>query len=166
MCKKLIYLTSFVLVLGLVLTSRADAADPNLVGWWRFDEGSGTIASDSSGYGNDGTLDPASWDPIERQVTVAFWAFGDEGLPANCFMFGAWSENVNVPRQASAAPWGGVMYWDTGYDGTAYDRINKAIPEEHHKGEWVHWAFTKDCDAGEVYIYTNGELFHVYLYQR
>jgi hypothetical protein len=29
---------------------------PGLVGWWRFDEGSGTIASDSSGNGNTGTL--------------------------------------------------------------------------------------------------------------
>jgi hypothetical protein len=29
---------------------------PGLVGWWRFDEGSGTVASDSSGYGNNGTV--------------------------------------------------------------------------------------------------------------
>ncbi len=56
MCKKLIYLVSFVLVLGLVLTSVAKAVDPDLVGSWRFDEGSGTTAFDSSGNGNDGTL--------------------------------------------------------------------------------------------------------------
>ncbi len=30
--------------------------DPSLVGWWTFDEGQGTIAHDSSGNGNDGTL--------------------------------------------------------------------------------------------------------------
>ncbi|MHC4558216.1 MAG: LamG-like jellyroll fold domain-containing protein [Planctomycetota bacterium] len=53
MCRKLIYLISLVLVLGLTLTSPADA---ELVGWWRFDEGSGTVASDGSGYGNDGTI--------------------------------------------------------------------------------------------------------------
>jgi len=192
MCKKLIYLTSFVLVLGLVLISVAEAVDPSLVNWWRFDEGSGTIASVSSSYGNDAALggnatwdeglyggslyvdaasgagwvdiDPASWAPIERQVTVAYWAFGDEGLPFSGFMFGAWNQDLNVARQASAAPWGdGVMYWDTGHPGgTAedYDRISKAIPEEQLKGEWVHWAFTKDCDAGEMYIYINGEVFH------
>jgi len=51
MCKKMIYLVSFVLVLGLVNSASAD-----LVGHWRFDEGSGTIASDSSGNGNNGTL--------------------------------------------------------------------------------------------------------------
>lgn len=29
---------------------------PDLVGWWRFADGSGTIATDSSGQGNDGGL--------------------------------------------------------------------------------------------------------------
>ena len=56
MSKKLIYLISFVLVLCLFQTSIANAADPNLIGWWKFDEGSGTIAYDSSGNGNDGTF--------------------------------------------------------------------------------------------------------------
>ena len=56
MSKKLFLLSSFVLVLGLVLSSGAGAADPSLVGWWRFDEGSGTTTRDSSGNGNDGTL--------------------------------------------------------------------------------------------------------------
>ena len=56
MCKKLIYLISFLLVLSLVLTSTAKAAEPDLVGYWKFDEGSGTTAYDSSGNGNDGTL--------------------------------------------------------------------------------------------------------------
>jgi len=52
MCKKLIFLI-FVLVLGMFLMIPAKA---DLVGWWRLDEGSGTIAADSSGGGNDGTL--------------------------------------------------------------------------------------------------------------
>jgi hypothetical protein len=53
MCRKLIYLTTSVLVLGVVLTGTAKA---DLVGWWRLDEGSGTTAVDSSGNGNDGAL--------------------------------------------------------------------------------------------------------------
>ena len=56
MCKKLIYLTSFVLVLGMVLASAAKGPDPTLVGWWTLDETSGLTAADSSGYGNDGIL--------------------------------------------------------------------------------------------------------------
>ncbi len=56
MCKKLIYFVSFALVLGVALTSAVEAADPSLVGWWTFDEGSGVTAYDSSGNENHGTL--------------------------------------------------------------------------------------------------------------
>ena len=57
MCKKLIYLISSVLLLGLVLSNVADAtALPGLIGWYKLDEMSGKIASDSSGLGNDGNI--------------------------------------------------------------------------------------------------------------
>jgi hypothetical protein len=36
-------------------TTAAVALDPSLVGYWKFDEGSGTTAFDSSGNGNNGT---------------------------------------------------------------------------------------------------------------
>ena len=36
------------LILAFVVTNIA-AADPNLVGWWKFDEGSGLDANDSAG---------------------------------------------------------------------------------------------------------------------
>ena len=55
MCRKMICLVSFVLVLGLVRTSAGQGAG-SLVGWWKLDESSGTTAYDSSGLGNDGTL--------------------------------------------------------------------------------------------------------------
>jgi len=51
MCKKLICLVFSILMLGLTGSVYAD-----LVGHWMLDEGSGTIAADSSGNGNDGTL--------------------------------------------------------------------------------------------------------------
>lgn len=81
-------------------------------------------------------------------------------MPVNNFTFSAFRSAVNTDRVASChAPWGnGQAYWDTG--GTGYDRINKALPAEFQKGQWVHWAFTKDCDTREVYIYVNGEVFH------
>ena len=56
MCRKLICLFTFVLLPSLALTSVVEAADPSLVGWWMLDESSGTTARDSSGNGNDGTL--------------------------------------------------------------------------------------------------------------
>ena len=34
----------------------AQAQDPDLLGWWKFDDGTGTIAVDSSGNGNDGVF--------------------------------------------------------------------------------------------------------------
>ena len=53
MCKKLIYLISIIFVLGPILTSTTSA---ELVGWWKFDDGTGTTAVDSSGNGNDATV--------------------------------------------------------------------------------------------------------------
>ena len=51
MCRKLICLLTFIVVLGT-----AGNASAGLVGYWRLDEGSGTIAYDSSGNGHDGEL--------------------------------------------------------------------------------------------------------------
>jgi len=169
----------------------AEPGTANLAGHWMFDEGSGTIASDSSGYGNDGTLggnatwgeglyggsvyvngasdtgwveiNPASWAPIEKEVTVAFWAFGDEAMPNDGFAFGAYSADTNAARQASGhIPWSSMtVFWDSGYDGSNYDRIQKGLTDESiYKGTWTHWAFTKDCDTGDAKIFINGELWH------
>jgi hypothetical protein len=48
------------LVLELRMNRVTEAAviepHPGLVGWWRFDEGSGSVAGDGSGYGSDGTV--------------------------------------------------------------------------------------------------------------
>jgi len=52
-CGGLIHFVSFVLVLGMSLTSRANA---ELLGWWTFDEGSGDTAYDSSGYDHHGNV--------------------------------------------------------------------------------------------------------------
>jgi hypothetical protein len=82
MCKKLIYLVPFILLLGLVLASGAKAADPNLIGWWPLNEGSGDTAVDLSGSGNDGTIsnlngglgpDGSVWvDDPERGTVISF----------------------------------------------------------------------------------------------
>jgi len=56
MCRKLTYSLSLVLMLGLVLTGVAGAADPDLLGWWPLNEGSGDTVSDLSASGNNGTI--------------------------------------------------------------------------------------------------------------
>jgi len=46
-------------LLGMVLTETVWAQDPSLVGWWKFDEGAGSTAQDSSGNAHQGTLQGA-----------------------------------------------------------------------------------------------------------
>ena len=75
MCKQLIYLTCFGLMLGLSLISAANAQDPDLMGWWKLDEKSGTIAYDSSGNGNDGDLIQTDGNPINNPQ----WVYGYAG---------------------------------------------------------------------------------------
>ena len=54
MYKKVVSLMAFVLAVNLV--QAGFGADPSLVGWWRLEDGSGTVAKDSSDCGNDGIL--------------------------------------------------------------------------------------------------------------
>jgi len=88
MSKKLIYLVSSILVLSVPSSVCAD-----LVGYWKLDEGSGTIAYDSSGNGNDGTL-----------VNNPTWIVGISG--------GA------LEFHGLGAPGGGGDYVDCGNDAT------------------------------------------------
>ena len=186
MSKKLICLVSFVLSLSMILTNSAEAA---LVGWWKLDDGAGTVAVDSSGYGRDGTITNATWETgkygtalgfdgsayvdlpaeawstIERQATFTFWAYGDPAAqPQANFIFGAFQDPPNNESRVMSAhvPWSdGTVYFDTG--GTTaggYDRISKAATAGEYEGSWQHWAFVKDADSGDQKIYLNGVLWH------
>lgn len=48
-------LINLILVLSIAQVSIGDV-NPNLMGWWKLDETSGTTAADSSGHGNNGTV--------------------------------------------------------------------------------------------------------------
>jgi hypothetical protein len=54
MSKKLYFLITFVLVLILSGIVHAEPNDANLIGWWKFDEGTGNTVEDSSVYDNNG----------------------------------------------------------------------------------------------------------------
>jgi len=72
MCKKLVYVISFVLALGIVLTSFAEAG---LVGHWRLDGN----AFDSSGNGLDGVIFGApQW--VDGKVAGAMQTDGDDWI--------------------------------------------------------------------------------------
>ena len=96
MRNKLIYVISFALVLGLAM-SAAEGADPSLVGWWRFEEGSGTTAYDSSGNGLDGELiGGVTWTQgrigggIELDGTSGYVSIPDFELTTDSITFVSW----------------------------------------------------------------------------
>ena len=70
MGRKLVTLTLCAFVASVVAGSVAYGGDPTLVGWWKFDDGTGTTARDSSMYRHDGTL-----------VGAAQWVDGQIGRP-------------------------------------------------------------------------------------
>ncbi len=180
MCKKLIYLFPFVLVLGMVLTS---AAKGDLIGWWRFNEGSGDTTMDSSGNNHDGTLlgnpewasgppgfggalafhpdkctgiDCGIFDPTNGtgQFTVALWAFWDGTGTYQHFL-------------SKSAAWGAdtMMFqfelWGAHTNATYTDRVGVSYEPAGSveffimpKNEWVHLALT--FDGTNAVIYLNG----------
>jgi WD40 repeat protein/serine/threonine protein kinase len=51
----------------------------HMVGWWKFDEGSGNIAGDSSGSGHDGIISGATWKADGWDGTGFCLEFGGDG---------------------------------------------------------------------------------------
>lgn len=98
---------------------------------------------------------------ISNEITISFWSFGNEKIqPVNTsFVHGLDADNkrsVNLHL-----PWSnGSIYFDCGNEGNAYDRINKAANPDEYKGQWNHWAFTKNANSGDMKIYLNGSLWH------
>ncbi len=175
MCRKLIYLISFVLILGI-----AGNASAELVAYWTFDEGSGDIVYDSSGNDNNGTINGATWgtgkygnalhfngqdnyvevptsDSLEitPNVTIAAWInwidAGDGwlGIMANGQQNGPW-ENYGLFVNRG----GRYLYFTLSLDGghVTQSTPNNAIEPD----EWLHACAT--WDGSDARIYVNGEM--------
>jgi hypothetical protein len=104
-------------------------------------------------------VDP--FDNLDSAITVTFWHYGDPAKqPQNDILFEARDQynrrvlNVHLPWSDSK------VYWDAGRDEDGYDRIHRTAPPEEYEGRWNHWAFIKDCTAGEMSVYLNGELWN------
>jgi uncharacterized repeat protein (TIGR01451 family) len=78
-----LYTFGFVLILllggtlALVSATAQASSDDGLVAKWHFDEGSGSIAKDSSGNGNDGTIYGATWVDRKYGKALSFDGNGD-----------------------------------------------------------------------------------------
>jgi hypothetical protein len=97
---------------------------------------------------------------INNEITISFWAKGDNSLPYNTQIFEA-VNNKNQRILNVHLPWSNKrIYWDAGNNGGNYDRIDFEVQDNDFKGDWIHWAFTKNADTGQMKVYKNGEVIH------
>ncbi|MDP2934037.1 MAG: LamG domain-containing protein [bacterium] len=75
--------------------TRKVANNQGLVGYWSFNEGNGTIAGDSSGNGNNGTL---------SGTTIPTWVDGKRGKALN-FSGDDYVESINNLGISGGSPW-------------------------------------------------------------
>jgi hypothetical protein len=175
MCRKLICLISFVLILSI-----AGNASAELVAYWTFDEGSGDIVYDSSGNDNNGTINGAEWDAgkygqalhfngqdnyvevptsdsleIDTIVSMAAWInwidAGDawQGILSKGTMDGP-GENYSLFVNRDGRYFHFVLALDVG-------RVQQNSPNNSVvPNEWMHVCCTWDGSVTRIYI--NGEM--------
>jgi Concanavalin A-like lectin/glucanases superfamily/Gylcosyl hydrolase family 115 C-terminal domain len=151
--------------------------DPNLIGWWKLDESSGTTAIDWSGHGNDGTLngDP-QWTEGYDGGALAFDGGDYVELPTG--MAGSDVGSITCWIKTTQTDRGMIFYGSDGTSGNGYGDENElhlnvengGVAEFYIEGgdndaavettnvsddSWQHIAATWDIN-GQVTIYLNG----------
>lgn len=90
-----------ILILFTLMTSYSYAA---LVAYWPFDENSGNIANDSSGYGNQGAVSGATWVPGKCGNALSFNGSGyvlvpnSSSINLNVYTVSLWINFATVTR--------------------------------------------------------------------
>jgi hypothetical protein len=168
MCKKMMYVV-VVMMLGLAPTNLVYAGIPDLLAWWTFDEGSGTVVGDASGNGHDGIFvngDPA-WvagnrgsavelvgptlieipplDVVLTEATMAGWIKTNGSQPD-------WS-SIIMTRDPALATGFNVLGFQLAYhwndDSASWSyRGGDVIPDD----EWTFVAVTVEPDKATFYI--------------
>ena len=148
---------------------------PGLVGWWSFDEGSGTVAGDSSGNNNDGTVNGAtfvsglygqalSFDGVSNYVGV----LNSPSLQiTGAITLESWIKTSNVNKQAVISKSNSyLLYIGTGGDGRIYGYLYgttsgwRGGTKNVADNLWHHVALTYDPSAGanNLKLYVDGVL--------
>jgi len=181
MCRKMIYLVSFILVLSMAISASAE-----LIGRWKLDEGSGTTTADSAGN-NDGTLyGDTTWVEGILDGALSFDGDGDYVDCGNGPIFnpsGSFSITLWAYIRDWGDPWGRSMIGKGGdqdrggwsvrrfsddtidFCGAGLTGDGSGEGENHNMNsttapplnEWFHIACVYDVN-NMAYIYINGEV--------
>ncbi|MCP4609926.1 MAG: hypothetical protein GY845_14555 [Planctomycetes bacterium] len=174
MSKKLV---CFVFVLGLVLMSTASAAEPNLVGWWRLNEGAGSLAIDSSGNNLNGELvDDPVWITGVQGTALQLIGGNHVAVPGYEGILGTQARTsaawINVNKTSAS-----ILTWGPSGEGTKWvmrthnnpaslrlecGRGNTYGTTDLVDGEWHHVAVVLvddgSPDVSELLLYVDGKL--------
>jgi len=167
----LTFILAFILV--PIMVSHA-AVDPNTaVGVWLFDEGAGDMAGDSTGNGNDGVIEVATWangmfgkalsfegdagvavDSTDRlnnggQYTLMayFYASALNDYHLLIAKDGQYLMRIDSPAE------GGKMSPFVNLDGGWEPRASAIVPEVN---TWYHYAVTYNSGTGKLTVFVDG----------
>jgi hypothetical protein len=177
MCKRLFYPTLCLVFLAIAMPLHAFDADtdPSLVGLWRLDDATGTVALDSSGNDNHGTLNGGpewvagvldgalSFDgqddyvdcgndsvfDITEQITLAIWVNANDigNGQHNCWL-GKGDTAYAIKHQSG----NNIEFFI--YNGD-WNSINYTSGIDNLGGEWHHMAGT--FDGTQLVLYIDGQ---------
>ena len=174
MLKRSILVLLCVLVLGPAVSALA-GLDPSLVAWWPFDEGSGTVAADASGNGNDGTVEGgAAWVtgvldgalefngsdsyvdaphiPFDDQsFTIAMWINAGQTGSDHIFFSQTQSSSTDLSMHFRVIGGGTIRF---GFYSNDLDGPSGAVDTD----TWYHVALWYDFQNQNRRIYMNGEM--------
>jgi len=102
-----------------------------VIGYWNFDEGTGSIAHDISGHGYNGTINNAAWTNGKINSALTFDGASSVVTPnialGNTFSVSAWVKPVVVPQRGYAriaeTHYNAGLYLGTNANGSKYQFI-------------------------------------------
>ncbi|MEZ4156368.1 MAG: LamG domain-containing protein [Candidatus Paceibacterota bacterium] len=170
-----VFLVSVFVVLSVVvLVPKAHAGilyspqnNLGLVGYWNFEDGSGTTVTDQSGNGNTGTLTGTpDWVNGHRGTALDFNGSSDYvDTPAQDFggpvTIALWVyRGPYVTERMAFGQFGSIDLRETSTQlrFITPDLSDTLIGTNVSIGEWTHLAFTYDSGTGQKIIYKNGSV--------